>query len=59
MLACVPSRNVVVDIYNDTDTPEQFDTALESLAGACEFAAPGTEFTRPPLVLDRVAAPNR
>jgi thymidine phosphorylase len=42
-----------------TDTPEQFDAALESLAGACEFAAPGTEFTRPPLVLDRVAAPNR
>ncbi|MBS2538521.1 thymidine phosphorylase [Catenulispora sp. NF23] len=42
-----------------TDTPETFDTALESLAGACEFADEGTEFTRPPLVLDRVAASNR
>ncbi|WP_194907677.1 thymidine phosphorylase [Catenulispora rubra] len=42
-----------------TDTPETFDTALESLAGACDFAAPGTEFTRSPLVLDRVAASNR
>jgi thymidine phosphorylase len=42
-----------------TDTPEAFDFALESLAGACEFAAPGTEFTPAPLVLDRVAASNR
>ncbi|ACU69722.1 pyrimidine-nucleoside phosphorylase [Catenulispora acidiphila DSM 44928] len=42
-----------------TDTPETFDTALESLAGACDIAAPGTEFTRSPLVLDRVAASNR
>ncbi|MEY9888131.1 thymidine phosphorylase [Catenulispora sp. MAP12-49] len=42
-----------------TDTPEAFDSALESLAGACEFAAPGAEFTRSPLVLDRVAASNR
>jgi thymidine phosphorylase len=41
-----------------TDTPETFDTALESLAGACEFADPGTEFTPSPLVLDRVAASN-
>jgi thymidine phosphorylase len=42
-----------------TDTPETFDAALESLAGACEIADPGTEFTRSPLVLDRVAASNR
>ena len=42
-----------------TDTPETFEAALESLAGACEFGAPGTEFTRSPLVLDRVAASNR
>ena len=42
-----------------TDTPQAFDTALESLAGACEFADFGTEFTRSPLVLDRVAASSR
>jgi thymidine phosphorylase len=42
-----------------TDTPETFDTALESLVGACDLASPGTEFTRSPLVLDRVAASNR
>ncbi|WP_194927317.1 thymidine phosphorylase [Catenulispora pinisilvae] len=42
-----------------TDTPETFDTALESLAGACEFADAGTEFTRSPLVLDRVVASSR
>ncbi|OLE25981.1 MAG: thymidine phosphorylase [Catenulispora sp. 13_1_20CM_3_70_7] len=42
-----------------TDTPETFDSALESLAGACEFAAVGTEFTRTPLVLDRVVASSR
>jgi thymidine phosphorylase len=41
-----------------TDTPETFDAALESLAGACEIADSGTEFTRSPLVLDRVAAAN-
>ncbi|GAA2062367.1 thymidine phosphorylase [Catenulispora yoronensis] len=39
-----------------TDTPQTFEAALESLAGACEIAAPGTEFTAPPLVLDRVVA---
>jgi thymidine phosphorylase len=42
-----------------TDTPEMFGTALESLAGACDFADSGADFTRSPLVLDRVAASNR
>ncbi|NUP52370.1 MAG: thymidine phosphorylase [Catenulispora sp.] len=42
-----------------TDTPETFDAALESLAGAASIAAAGTEFTAPPLVLDRVVAENR
>jgi thymidine phosphorylase len=42
-----------------TDTPETFEPALESLAGACDLAEPGTEFTGSPLVLDRVAASNR
>jgi thymidine phosphorylase len=42
-----------------TDTPELFDTALESLAGAADIAPVGTEFTAAPLVLDRVAASNR
>jgi thymidine phosphorylase len=38
-----------------TDTPERFDYALEALAGGVEIAAPGTEFTPNPIVLDRVA----
>ncbi|NUR59235.1 MAG: thymidine phosphorylase [Catenulispora sp.] len=42
-----------------TDTPETFDSALESLSGAASIAAPGTEFTPSPLVLDRVVASNR
>jgi thymidine phosphorylase len=42
-----------------TDTPETFEAALESLRGACDIAAAGTEFTRSPLVLDRVVASTR
>jgi thymidine phosphorylase len=41
-----------------TDTPETFEAALEALEGAAVFAPVGEEFTRPPLVLDRVAAPT-
>ncbi|GAA1356019.1 thymidine phosphorylase [Streptomyces beijiangensis] len=38
-----------------TDTPERFEYALESLTGAYDIAAPGTEFTASPIVLDRIA----
>ena len=42
-----------------TDTPETFEAALEILSGAASIAAPGTEFTPAPLVLDRVVASSR
>ncbi|WKX70809.1 thymidine phosphorylase [Streptomyces sp. XD-27] len=38
-----------------TDTPEKYDYALAALDGAVEIAAPGTEFTPNPIVLDRIA----
>ncbi|MFF0472397.1 thymidine phosphorylase [Streptomyces sp. NPDC004284] len=38
-----------------TDTPEKFDYALKSLTDAWDIAAPGTEFTPNPIVLDRIA----
>ncbi|MGW0929669.1 thymidine phosphorylase [Streptomyces sp. NPDC002644] len=37
-----------------TDTPERFAYALESLEGAYEVAAAGTEFTASPVVLERI-----
>ncbi|MCX4748602.1 thymidine phosphorylase [Kitasatospora sp. NBC_01287] len=37
-----------------TDTPERFDYAIEALAGGVEVAPLGTEYTRTPLVLDRI-----
>ncbi|MCM0621287.1 thymidine phosphorylase [Nocardioides bruguierae] len=38
-----------------TDTPERFDRALASLEGGWEVAAPGTEVTPGPLLIDRIA----
>ncbi|EMF00256.1 thymidine phosphorylase [Streptomyces mobaraensis NBRC 13819 = DSM 40847] len=38
-----------------TDTPEKFDYALAALDGGIEIAAPGTDFTPNPIVLDRIA----
>ncbi|MFC0601216.1 thymidine phosphorylase [Streptomyces palmae] len=38
-----------------TDTPERFDYALAALDGAIDIAAPGTDFTPAPIVLDRIA----
>ncbi|MFF0446937.1 thymidine phosphorylase [Streptomyces sp. NPDC004609] len=38
-----------------TDTPEKFAYALESLASAYDIAPAGTEFSAPPIVLDRIA----
>ncbi|MFH8614186.1 thymidine phosphorylase [Streptomyces sp. NPDC017979] len=38
-----------------TDTPEKFDYALESLTGAYSIEPAGTDFTPPPIVLDRIA----
>ncbi|MFE5211418.1 thymidine phosphorylase [Streptomyces sp. NPDC056600] len=37
-----------------TDTPERFGYALESLDGAFDVAAAGTDFTAPPVVLERI-----
>jgi thymidine phosphorylase len=37
-----------------TDTPEKFAYAREALEGAYEVAPEGTEFTAPPIVLERV-----
>ncbi|MFF8813186.1 thymidine phosphorylase [Streptomyces pactum] len=37
-----------------TDTPEKFDYALAALDGAVDVAAPGTDFTPSPIVLDRI-----
>jgi thymidine phosphorylase len=37
-----------------TDTPERFGYALESLEGAFDVAAAGTDFTAPPVVLERI-----
>lgn len=38
-----------------TDTPEKFDYAVAALEGAVDIAAPGTDFTPKPIVLDRIA----
>ncbi|MCB5180952.1 thymidine phosphorylase [Streptomyces antimicrobicus] len=38
-----------------TDTPEKFDYALAALEGTFDIAAAGTEFSAPPIVLDRIA----
>lgn len=38
-----------------TDTPEKFDYALQTLTAAYDIAPPGTAFTAPPIVLDRIA----
>ncbi|WP_424212140.1 thymidine phosphorylase [Streptomyces sp. BI20] len=38
-----------------TDTPEKFDYALASLAGAWDIAPAGTAHTPTPIVLDRIA----
>lgn len=37
-----------------TDTPERFGYALEALDGAFDVAAAGTDFTAPPVVLERI-----
>ncbi|MEU3555564.1 thymidine phosphorylase [Streptomyces fragilis] len=37
-----------------TDTPERFPYALESLRDAYDVAAAGTDFTAPPVVLERI-----
>ncbi|WP_394431129.1 thymidine phosphorylase [Streptomyces sp. SGAir0957] len=37
-----------------TDTPERFAYALESVEGAYDIAAPGTEFAAGPIVLERI-----
>ena len=37
-----------------TDTPERFGYALEALADGIDVAPVGTEFTPPPLILDRI-----
>ncbi|WP_448318557.1 thymidine phosphorylase [Streptomyces sp. CO7] len=37
-----------------TDTPERFPYALQSLDGAFDVAAAGTDFTAPPVVLERI-----
>ncbi|NYV74159.1 thymidine phosphorylase [Streptomyces sp. UH6] len=37
-----------------TDTPERFAYALESLEGTYDIAAAGTDFTAPPVVLERI-----
>jgi thymidine phosphorylase len=38
-----------------TDTPERFDYALRSIEGSYDIAAPGTDFTASPVVLERIA----
>ncbi|MEU6851015.1 thymidine phosphorylase [Actinacidiphila alni] len=38
-----------------TDTPEKFAYAEEALTDAFSVSAPGTDFSAPPIVLDRVA----
>jgi thymidine phosphorylase len=38
-----------------TDTPARFPDALEALTSATELAAPNTEFTPRPLIIDRIA----
>lgn len=38
-----------------TDTPERFAYALESVEGAYDIAAPGTEFSAGPIVLERIS----
>ncbi|MGP4002178.1 thymidine phosphorylase [Streptomyces sp. 8N706] len=38
-----------------TDTPEKFDYALDSLAGAIALAPPGTAYEATPVVLERIA----
>ncbi|MFF7633834.1 thymidine phosphorylase [Kitasatospora sp. NPDC008050] len=37
-----------------TDTPERFDYAIEALTGGIDVAPQGTEYTRTPLLLDRI-----
>ncbi|MBM7089123.1 thymidine phosphorylase [Streptomyces sp. NPDC056956] len=38
-----------------TDTPDRFDYALTALDGSYDIAAPGTDFTPTPVVLERIA----
>jgi thymidine phosphorylase len=38
-----------------TDTPERFDYALQAVEGSYGIAAPGTDFTASPVVLERIA----
>ncbi|MBT2412832.1 thymidine phosphorylase [Streptomyces sp. ISL-12] len=38
-----------------TDTPERFAYALEAVTGSYDIAAPGTEFSGSPVVLERIA----
>jgi thymidine phosphorylase len=38
-----------------TDTPERFAYALEAVEGSYDVAAPGTDFTAAPVVLERIA----
>ena len=38
-----------------TDTPERFDYALEAVSDSYDIAAPGTEFSATPVVLERIA----
>ncbi|MEV0369857.1 thymidine phosphorylase [Streptomyces sp. NPDC050636] len=38
-----------------TDTPDKFDYALKSLESAYDIAPTGTDFTRNPIVLDRIS----
>ncbi|GGW84750.1 thymidine phosphorylase [Streptomyces malachitofuscus] len=38
-----------------TDTPDRFDYALQAVEGSYDIAAPGTDFTATPVVLERIA----
>lgn len=38
-----------------TDTPERFEYALQAVEGSYDIAAPGTDFTASPVVLERIA----
>lgn len=38
-----------------TDTAERFEYALQSVEGSYDIAAPGTDFTASPVVLERIA----
>jgi thymidine phosphorylase len=38
-----------------TDTPERFEYALQAVRDSYDIAAPGTDFTPSPVVLERIA----